>query len=104
MGSEDGVVSESEDESLLELVENERLESHERQVLLQGSPQTFDECDGTGFPDGAEAMQGAELFDAVEKLLRDELASLVGDEMTRNSEALDVNLEKPEDGLRSRFL
>ena len=104
MGSAEGVVSEAEGESLVELVEDERLESHERQALLQGSPQTFDECDGNGFPDGAEAMQDAELFDAVEKLLRDELASLVGDEVTRNSEALDVNLEKPEDGLRSRFL
>ena len=104
MGSEDGVVSEAEGESLLVLVENERLESLERQALFQGPPQTFDECDGAGFPDGAEAMSDAEVVDAVAKVFCDELDSLVGDEVTRQTEALDGGLEKPEDGWRGRFL
>ncbi len=104
MGPEKSVVMESECESLLELVEHKRLESLERKALFQGSPQSFDECDGAGFPDGAKAVQDAELFDAVAKLLRDELASLVGDEVTRHAEAFDGGLEKPEDGLRRRFL
>ncbi len=104
MGSEEGVVSEAERESSLELVENERLECLERKALFQRSPQTFDECDGTSFPDGAEAMQDAEVVDAVAKVFCDELASLVGDEVTRHAEALDGGLEKPKDGLRRRLL
>ncbi len=104
MGSDEGVVSESESESLLKLVENERFESLECKALFQRSPQSFDECDGTGFANGAEAVQDAELFDAVAKLLRDELTSLVGDKVTRHAEALDGGLEEAEDGLRCRFL
>ncbi len=104
MGSDEGVVSEAESESLLELVENERFVCLERKALFQRSPQSFDECNGTGFANGAEAVQDAELFDAVAKLLRDELASLVGDEVTRHAESLDGGLEKPKDGLRRRFL
>lgn len=87
-----------------ELVENERLESLERKALFQRSPQSFDECNGTGFANGAEAVPDAELVDAVAEVLGDELASLVGDEVTRHAEALDGGLEKPEDGLRRRFL
>ena len=98
------VEEKAEAKPLFELPLNERLEGFERQHVFERSPESLDEGDGADFPDGAEAMQDAELFDAVEKLLRDELASLVGDEVTRNSEALDVNLEKPEDGLRCRFL
>ena len=46
MRSDEGVVSESEGESLLELVENERLECFEREALFQRSPQPFDEHGG----------------------------------------------------------
>ena len=72
MRSNEGVVKESECESSFELVENERLESLERKALFQGSPQSFDECNGAGAPDGAEAMPDAEVVDAVAKFFCDE--------------------------------
>ena len=60
--------------------------------------------DGTDFPYGAETVHDAELFEAVEKLFRDELAPLIGNEVTRSSETLDGGLEKSEDGLCGWFL
>ncbi len=104
MGPEKNVGMESECESLLELVENERLESLERKALFQGSPQSFDKCDGAGSSDGAEAVSDAELGEPIAKIFGGELASLVGDEVARHAEALDGGLEKPEDGWRGRFL
>ena len=73
-------------------------------MLFQSSPKPFDERDGTDFPYGAETVHDAELFEAVEKLFRDELAPLIGNEVTRSSETLDGGLEKSEDGLCGWFL
>ena len=76
----------SEGDTLFELVENEGFEAFEREAVFEGSPKSLDEGDGADFPDGAEALADAGVSECIAKAYSGELASLIGDEVTREPE------------------
>jgi len=71
-------------DSPIQLVEHERREEAERKVLLKRFPEAFNDGDGAGLPDGAEAMSDAMSFHEVSKDFSRELRALVRDEVLRS--------------------
>ncbi len=77
MGFEEGVVDEAELEALFELIVDEGFEGAEQEEVFEGSPKSFDECDGACFSDGAETLTDADVLEGVFEELGGELWALV---------------------------
>ncbi len=72
--------------------------------VLQNLSMRVDEGDGADLADGAEALADTELVDCIAKGCSSELASLIGNEVARGTEALERFSQELSDVICRGFL